>query len=384
MASYPLTSVSFFDRFKQGWRNLPLLCLLLPLYPLPLNGMAMRIAQFQLFQVLAVAAFVLTARKTPITFWHPARLFAFVSICYLFFPGVNSDFLFNMQMILLGFILFQTVAESRAGYRFAVNILYILLVITFIYTIFQYFKLDHVKPIYFREENTWTMHGFWMTTAFCSTFAAMVFPFILSETSKIKWPLLAIDLWVLLNCHSSIAVLAVVIISLVFLARRSWKLFFIAGAVICILGFIYIKSDFGDFSSLDQRFYIWKVASELFWNAPVFGHGFSAFYQVGFENIFVIGSARGSFFPEAHNEYLNLAFEMGFIGVLISVLLIARIIYVLVANKYNQKIISLGLSVIGFSVIAFVQPVCHAANTVILPIVLYGLMESYHRRKYAD
>ena len=361
---------------------MPLICLLLPLYPIPITGPLMQIMQMQAFQALAVFVFLTCRSHYPWNFFAPTRIFVCVSFIYLLcFKDASGSFIFNIQMVLLALVIFERIALSKIDYSWMVNIISMLVIITGVYCTFQILELDQVSPIYFREENTWSMHGFWQNTAYCSTFVAMAMPFLLMDRHRTKWILIAINTWILCNCHASIAILAVAVSLLVILFVKHRRWFWILIIIILCLTTLYIKSDFGDMSSLDQRFYIWDLTVKEIAKNPIFGHGYSSFFEFGAWHIFTRGPQAGRFFPNAHNEYMNLVFEMGFVGLLFLSLIVGRICHLTFKYRNDNKILATGLGLVSFAIVATVQPVVHAPNTAIVALVLYGALENFNLRR---
>jgi len=113
-------------------------------------------------------------------------------------------------------------------------------------------------------------------------------------------------------------------------------------------------------------------------NKPVFGHGVSSFFMFGFSHTVLAVEPMGSFYGQAHNELLQLFFEAGYMGVLIGLWFIARIIWITFRYKYDLEIIAYSASLITLISISMGQPIFHIVNMSMLAcLVLSGFEARY-------
>lgn len=89
---------------------------------------------------------------------------------------------------------------------------------------------------------------------------------------------------------------------------------------------------FGD-PTLTQRTTIWSALLQNLWERPILGVGWAAFWDVGNE-LNPINAPANAFFRDAalintaHNGYIDMMLQAGIIGLLLKLLLIARLIFV--------------------------------------------------------
>ena len=120
-------------------------------------------------------------------------------------------------------------------------------------------------------------------------------------------------------------------------APRTRKAFFALGIVLALgLAFVGLNAGgldlllgaFGKDSTLTGRTYLWAEGFAAAWQSPVVGVGYYAYWVQGFSEAerlweeFYIGSRSGFHF---HNTYIEVLVELGFIGLLLTSLVIVRV-----------------------------------------------------------
>lgn len=87
--------------------------------------------------------------------------------------------------------------------------------------------------------------------------------------------------------------------------------------------------------SIDGRFLIWKVSSQIIKDKPIFGHGINAFeakymdYQANYfvENLISYESLVADNTKYAFNEFIRIGVEMGIIGLVICLIIIGLVLF---------------------------------------------------------
>ncbi|MDD5342707.1 MAG: O-antigen ligase family protein [Patescibacteria group bacterium] len=88
-----------------------------------------------------------------------------------------------------------------------------------------------------------------------------------------------------------------------------------------------LTDETSDESSIDWRLKVWSDMSRKITERPLFGYGLGAFPVIREQSV------KGFFeSTEAHNDYLRLAIELGFVGLFFYVLLLGKLLYNLVRN----------------------------------------------------
>ena len=102
-------------------------------------------------------------------------------------------------------------------------------------------------------------------------------------------------------------------------------------------------------ASFTGRTQLWALAWQATLDAPIFGHGFQGFWDSGDQIVGEIWSAIGWFAPNAHNGYLEVALELGAVGIfLLSCLLIETLVRILALFSLKTASNQIALSLIVF------------------------------------
>lgn len=259
-------------------------------------------------------------------------------VCILAFriPKKDHVFVFNS---LCGFILFQ------CG----------------IY-IFQKIGLDMVQELKYPVLNYQTIpmepSATFGNPGFFSNCIAIVFPLFLRRKWYYCLPLL---IFVLFSLKSSAAIVAIAV-TLVYLSFRVWKSKkWILLSVTFILGIVFF-SYFDPFSIDKIRRYVWPLIISAWKTWILTGNGLGAFAMIpAFADI-----------EHAHNEYLEILFEGGFIaGVAVVGFLICLFKKIIKETNFNNLLLFLCLA--STAIISFFHYPLHLAPSAFITCVLLGL-----------
>lgn len=141
-----------------------------------------------------------------------------------------------------------------------------------------------------------------------------------------------------LRTGSSTVLLALVAVALVWalawLVRRNstparWAIgaivaLALASGVVALTNWTAVTALLGKSADLTHRFDIWNAVIERISAQPLVGHGFVGWWP-NWEPWFAIHSIRGIAVSQAHNLWLDLAMQLGFIGVALFVAVLARV-----------------------------------------------------------
>ncbi|NUM88450.1 MAG: O-antigen ligase family protein [Bdellovibrionales bacterium] len=78
----------------------------------------------------------------------------------------------------------------------------------------------------------------------------------------------------------------------------------------------------GGFLQDSGRLEVWRKTAELAWEKPLLGHGFHSFQEI-FPRVYL--SSTNHYWQQAHNEILQVFFELGAVGVLLLSLILAEL-----------------------------------------------------------
>jgi len=361
---------------KQGWSNLPLLLLIvLPFYTI--EGTLMRLAQIQLFQYFALLCFVITRGMTS-SWTCPAGYIGFLALIQVLYIPANEFFLFQVQMICLGYIFFEGVVKANLGYKALRNAIFFFLTVTILFSIHQKYNVMGFLPAYLTADDGSVVQGIWTGQAFCAAVVAMCVPFIFGLRTRAKYFILIPVAWILYETDSDFAKLACLLSTIwfFFLTRDTKKLI---GSLVCTMVMVIIYFAMrGDLSSEYGRMYIWGLtyheSLKAFWQ----GHGFGSFQAFGFEHILVTWPDKGLFFADAHCEYLQMFHEGGILGLILSIWVLIWVILTGLRQRTTEMAV-ISSSCLVFCLISMGQSIAHAVNVGTIGIYLMGTMESKRR-----
>jgi putative inorganic carbon (HCO3(-)) transporter len=177
---------------------------------------------------------------------------------------------------------------------------------------------------------------------------------------------------------------------------RSKKIFILFVALLLIIAFIMPAflsgakiNEIFTFSSMHDRFYMWRIGWKIFTEHPVIGNGLNMFFSKFRE--YREDEYRNKLGSYAHNGFLQIAAETGIIGLLVFLLLIARVFssvfrYIRESESAFYRAFALGLA---SGVLAFLIQSFFDTNLQSLPLAalfwfslaLLGSLEGIHGRK---
>jgi O-antigen ligase len=370
----------------KGWSvPLPLLFLLfLPFYTLPDAGQLIQEAHMQYFQLIAVLAFCFSMQKGRCSsYWNPFRWLVLFAMAQLLYFQVHPAMFFFIQMLIISYVFFEVCVRSEIGMNQLRVVLVFLLLVTFVYSVKQYFDVRGVPllPEYLSVDKsglsgTQLVSGIWIVQAYCGSFIAIIFPIVLMTKSRWKWLFLLMCVFVLINTHSSFAKAGVFAgATWVFWHKyhRWFLLYFSIAAVIFV--FWYLGVDLGDASSEHHRFEVWRKTIEQAMEHPWIGYSLGSFYTFGYIKTYEIAQSN-TFYAQAHNEALQLWFEMGATGILISIWFIFRTVWLGIRYRASDSMIALSGSMISAITVSMGQPIFHMVNISAIVITIFAMMES--------
>ena len=378
--------------------------LILVFYTLP--GAIVRFAQAQFFQLGAVLLFCFALRPTiskPVSDWSsPMRWLVLLALSQLLWVPVYGGFLFAIQQLILGYLFFEVCVMSEISFNGMKKLLAFLVIPNFWCAVWQkmhwpsmMFLKSHftwlpfnieLPPLYLMADTPNSINGIWGAEAFQVCAAIFTLPFLLSMKTKWKWffvVLLAMPFW---WAKISFGRLALAVMAGWYAWLKLTKREF---ALCCAGGILFvwwwISAFEGGISSADVgRFQVWGGAlKEMVTHNRIFnGFGIGYYFLFGKETTVHI-FRHFYFFAQTHNEYLQAWFEMGIIGLAISIWFVGRTMWFSFIWKKDFKMLAITTALIGVFVMAFGQPVFHMTNINAFAIALYALME-VRKRKLGD
>lgn len=159
-----------------------------------------------------------------------------------------------------------------------------------------------------------------------------------------RWPAVTIlSMFFLMGCiflaksATSLGIAAVLIITIIAIyvsrMRAGPLLLFGMGSVAVIFAFVVVIDPDILFaianrnSSLTGRVPLWQMSLKAIWQRPLLGYGYAAFWNEGSINTQYIWQMIDWDAPSAHNGYIDVALQLGIVGLGIYVMLWGRIIY---------------------------------------------------------
>lgn len=179
---------------------------------------------------------------------------------------------------------------------------YSIIVILF-YCVLQYLHLDQFfKGTSGHDELVGTIGN----TSFLAGFLAIIQPIFFNK--KIRDILTLSLLWlIILLCNSASGLFCASIVVLFYLIlKKKWNSFFIVNIVL-ILFIIFSIYKYPNFLSTAGRFEIWRLAFDKLKNKIITGFGLGSFALMKF-------SSNNTFWQHLHNEWYQVGFELGIVG----------------------------------------------------------------------
>lgn len=114
---------------------------------------------------------------------------------------------------------------------------------------------------------------------------------------------------------------------------------------------------------------------------PVYGYGFSSFlnvfpYVISKDNSFNYVDEK---FTHAHNDYIEILFELGWIGFSVLIILLGTFVWGFITSKKTIELAVYFGAIVAYLCNAMGNFVTHIATSGMLIVVLYGLYESTRR-----
>lgn len=189
---------------------------------------------------------------------------------------------------------------------------------------------------------------------------------------------LAVAVLVLFYADSVTAWLAFLITGVTFLAVyfRIGAPLILASSVIGVGLAYYGSMNWGSFFSDSGRYSVWALTwSKIVSNSPnLFGFGLGTFELWGPDMVIKATGKQGSYWSWAHNEWLQILFETGWVGLGLTCLSIIRSVFL---NLRNPSRVSL---IIGFCILASTQSILR-----IYPLALLcALLMSTPKKSYIE
>jgi len=315
-------------------------------------GMEHRAAQMNFFQygiVVFLASFL------------PASIgiFLIYSLTTLFFiPGINTTGLKMFQMVFLGTLFFYFVKEnSKRDIDTWINIVAALFLVNITWVILQafghqyYFNLgpEHVNgPMV-------GLPGIMGQRVFQGILCAVAAPILLKKSFWFA-PLILVGLYF---SKSSVAV-ASALMGVLFLYPK--KILFVLPFALIALFFIWNDINFDQFRMIYEQSF---PLIQDHW----FGQGIGSFH-----NALIAEHNAKLWWREAHNEYYQLYFEFGRIGVFLLLWLLLDVAVRFIRNRSDKVMSILGASFVAFLVACGGQPVMHVVRIAMVGVVITALI----------
>jgi O-antigen ligase/Flp pilus assembly protein TadD len=279
---------------------------------------------------------------------------------------------FNFISYIILFFITLNFIKSEKEFNVLIKIFFITSFLVALYTLIQYYGLDFYYAHLGKLTSTIGQKN-WI-----SNYLAMIFPiafsfFLLENNRNIKYiylTLLVVLYTTLLICQSRgiwISIFLTLIVAFIIIFRykldniftknKKWLIYlliiFLAITVIYSTENPLNKSrltvteralstfEVAEDPSINTRFLMWKVSIEMFKDKPAFGLGIGTFkyhyldYQAAYlidHPNYIRNSGKAA---EAHNEYLQIAAEMGIIGLIVFLSIIFAFYYIV--YQYFEK-----------------------------------------------
>lgn len=285
-------------------------------------------------------------------------LFLIYSLTSLFvLPTVTTEGFKMFQMLFLGTLFFHFTRESaKKDIDTWINIIATFFLVNIFWVILQasghqiYFSLGPESS----SSPVIGLPGIMGQRVFQGILCAVAAPILLKKSLWFS-PFILVGLY-FSKCSVAIAA---ALAGVVFLYPK--KLIFLVPII--IISFLFIKKDI-NFSQL----MIYQQSIPLIKN-HWFGQGIGSFH-----NAHIMWQAAKMWWREAHNEYYQLYFEFGILGISIFLLFLCEMIYIFFRNRKDAIITILSASLLAFLVSCLGQPVMHVVRIAVLGVIIAALM----------
>lgn len=267
-----------------------------------------------------------------------------------------------------------------------------------LWLIIQHFNLDPFFHSTIRQGKD-EMVGFFGAKDQLGTFFALTAPILLN----FHIGLALISLFGLFVSKSSFAFISAIIGILLYLWFKSRNIAIFTIIAMLIIGSVYfVKVDKLQFADFNTRFLVWDYAvkSTLKGNVtieineqrmriksnPIFGYGFGNFLKI-FPYIPQSLATNMQFnyadekFTHAHNDYVELFFELGLLGLISMVLLLFNFIRSFIVAEKSQELIMYFSTILIYILNSLGNFLAQIAISGFLLMIFYGLYEGCRREK---
>lgn len=285
------------------------------------------------------------------------------------FQPENRNTLLNL---FLGSVVVKEVAERiDLDLRWLGNLLAVFCAVNVLWIALQIHNFD---PI-FSSVNSQNMPqvdivGFMALKSNLGTLAAFSFPFIWFVS-----PISSLVCVPLLWYGKNSAAVATVIFSLLFILwHRNRKAFWVALAVSLGLGALYVFKVDMPSGEFEKRFPVWFAGIKIISaSSPWFGAGLGGWAKTGFSTMQSNGEPQT--WTWAHNEFIQLGFELGLIGLVLFYAYFKKLFRVIdFDDKGHLKAVSYLIPLVMISMIHFPF---HLAKFAGLGCVMIGIIEAH-------
>ena len=229
---------------------------------------------------------------------------------------------------------------------------------------------SHIRPDLMPHDDE---IGLMRLKATLGVFAAVTSPILFIAS---PW-LCLISLPLLFYAESSAAVLAFALsLSFILYFRNKW-LFYVLGAAMLIGGITYIIIYDMPGGQFGERFRVWGMAfSQVIKMSPFFGHGIGLFARWAPQTSQGGGNPDALTWIWAHNEYLQVLFELGIIGVVSIVMCIKGVVKDFMKNFEDRELQCLFACFLALLVVSFFHFPFHIARMAGISLFLIALLQA--------
>lgn len=305
--------------------------------------------------------------------------------------------MFQLSMVCLGAYGISRLDKSHRRY-----ILYALLALTLIQYGFLVLQTHNIDPFFDSIKNPGNdeLVGLSASPDQIGTFFALTLPVML----YIFPPLALLSLVGIALSKSSFAFVAGIGAGLFYLLFTNKKIFKIALVVVLLFGSLFfLKVERVTMADFDIRFAVWKYAiktslagkvqilhhgieKEIITN-PLFGFGFGNFMRI-FPHIpqrgEVFFNAPDEVFTHAHNDYVELFFEFGYLGAIILILFLGSLSYRFIKLKKTKEAVLYSSCILAYLLNSTGNFLSQIAVSGLLLMLYFGMFNGILREQNAQ
>lgn len=219
------------------------------------------------------------------------------------------------------------------------------IILVLFYCILQYLKLDEfLKGLSSHDELVGTIGN----TSHLAGYLAIIQPIFFHKRGII--PLILLWLVIILAGSASGVFVGIAVILFWLFLKQKYKLL-ITGLSLSLLGFVVVVSRFSQFLSSSHRFELWTLVFDKFKDKAITGWGLGTFgafqFKLPYDSV--------SVWRHTHNEFYQIAFEMGLIGLVLVLWIIWDYFKTGLGIRNNTCItlLSIGLGICLLSLFSF-------------------------------